>query len=97
LKNDLSAECLPSADQFGANAAWFRMNVIYYHRLSFLQRAVLPGEFLTARPKRPRFILFNVVGKVVTHARELILRLGSRIEIGLFNLVRGRSRTLCGC
>jgi len=97
LKNELSAECLPSSDQFGANAAWFRMNVILYNLLSFLKRAVLPGEFSTARPKRLRFILFNVVGKVVNHAREMIVRLGSEIEIGLFNLVRGRSRALCRC
>ena len=73
LKNELSAECLPSSDKFGANAAWFRMNVLLYNLLSFMKRAVLPGEFLTARPKRLRFILFNVVGKVVNHAREMIL------------------------
>ena len=97
LKNDLSAECLPSSDKFGANAAWFRMNVLLYNLLSFMKRAVLPGEFSTARPKRLRFILFNVVGKVVNHARGMILRLGSQIEIGLFHLVRGRSRTLCRC
>ena len=97
MKNDLSAECLPSSDKFGANAAWFRMNVLLYNLLSFMKRAVLPGEFLTARPKRLRFILFNVVGKVVNHARAMILRLGSQIEIGLFHLVRGRSRTLCRC
>lgn len=97
LKNELSAECLPSSDQFGANAAWFRMNIILYNLLSFLKRAVLPGEFLTARPKRLRFILFNVVGKVVNHAREMIVRLGSQVEIGLFNLVRGRSRALSRC
>lgn len=97
LKNELSAGCFPSSDKFGANAAWFRMNVLLYNLLSFLKRAVLPGEFLTARPKRLRFVLFNVVGKVVRHAREMVLRLGSAMEIGLFNLVRAKSRTLCRC
>lgn len=97
LKNELSAECLPSADKFGANAAWFRLNVILYNLLSFMKRAVLPGEFLTSRPKRLRFILFNVVGKVINHARQMILRLGSELELGLYNLARGRMRAFGRC
>ena len=34
-------------------------------------------ELLTARPKRLRFLLFNTPGRLVYHARRLILRLAA--------------------
>jgi len=80
LKKELSAGCLPS-EKFGANAAWFRLKVLPYHRLSFFKRTALPGEFLAARPKRLCFLVFNVVGKVFRHARQLFLRLGSLFQL----------------
>jgi len=76
LTNELAAEALPS-QKFGANAAWVRLNVLLYNLLSSFKRIALPGEFLKAKPKRLRFLLFNVVGKVVRHARETLLRLAS--------------------
>jgi hypothetical protein len=91
LKNELSGSCLPS-DRFGANAAWFRLNVLLYNLLSFFKRAALPGEFLQVRPKRLRFVVFNVVGKVVRHARETLLRLADQARLEIFALVRGRVR-----
>jgi hypothetical protein len=87
LKNELAAGALPSG-KFGANAAWFRMNVLTYNLLSLLKRAALPGEFWPARPKRLRFLLFNTVGKVVHHARRMLLRLGSEVHRAFFELVR---------
>ena len=51
-------------------------------------RAALPGEFWPARPKRLRFLLFNTVGKVVHHARRMLLRLGSEVHRTFFELVR---------
>jgi len=74
LTNELAAEALPSR-RFGANAAWFRLNVLLYNLLSAFKRVALPEELHSARPKRLRFVLFNGVGKVVRHARELVLRL----------------------
>jgi hypothetical protein len=74
LTNELAAEALPS-QKFGANAAWFRLNVMLYNLLSAFKRVALPPELHDARPKRLRFVLFNGVGKVVRHARELVLRL----------------------
>jgi len=95
LKNELSGSCLPS-DRFGANAAWFRLNVLLYNLLSFFKRTALPGEFLRSRPKRLRFVVFNVVGKVVRHARETLLRLASRAQLEIFALARGRVRAAAG-
>jgi hypothetical protein len=74
LTNELAAEALPS-QRFGANAAWFRLNVLLYNLLSAFKRVALPEELHDARPKRLRFVLLNGVGKVVRHARELVLRL----------------------
>lgn len=76
LTNELAAEALPS-QKFGANAAWFRMNVMLYNLLSAFKRIALPPDLHRARPKRLRFVLLNGIGKVVRHARETLLRLGS--------------------
>jgi len=74
LKDELAAEALPS-QRFGANAAWFRLNVLLYNLLSAFKRVALPPELHDARPKRLRFVLLNGIGKVVRHARETVLRL----------------------
>lgn len=40
----------------------------------------LPAELLTARPKRLRFLIFNTPGRLVRHARRLLLRLAAAAE-----------------
>jgi hypothetical protein len=89
LKNELAAAALPSG-KFGANAAWFRCNVLTYNLLTALKRLTLPGDFRTARPKRLRFLLFNTVGKVISHARRTRLRLSGMLQHALLVLVRGK-------
>jgi len=79
LTNGLAAEALPSK-RFGANAAWFRLNALLYNILSVLRRVALPEEFRNARPKRLRFHYFNVLGQVIRHARELLLRLQASVR-----------------
>ena len=91
LKNELAAAALPSG-KFGANAAWFRLNVLTYNLLTALKRLTLPGDLRTARPKRLRFLLFNTVGKVVAHARRTLLRLSGALQRAL--LVRARRKIL---
>jgi hypothetical protein len=54
FKNELAAAALPSG-KFGANAAWFRLNVLTYNLLSALKRLTLPGDLRTAQPTRLRF------------------------------------------
>ena len=89
LKNELAAAALPSG-KFGANAAWFRLNVLTSNLLTVLKRLTLPGDFATARPKRLRFLLFNTVGKVVHHARRTLLRLTAAVHLALMLAVRQR-------
>lgn len=87
LKNELAAAALPSG-KFGANAAWFRLNVLTYNLLSALKRLALPGDLSEARPKRLRFLVFNTVGKVIQHARRTLLRLTSAAQQALVALAR---------
>lgn len=47
LTNELAAEALPSG-KCGANAAWFRLNVLTYNLLSALKRVALPGDLSEA-------------------------------------------------
>jgi len=77
VKNEQGGGVLPSKD-FGANAAWLRLVVIAHKVLAALKRLALPAELVTARPKRLRFLIFNVLGRLVHHARKLILRLAPR-------------------
>lgn len=79
VKNEVGGGVLPSK-YFGANAAWLRWVVIAHNVLTALRRLVLPAELATARPKRLRFLIFNVPGKLVHHARRLILRLAATSE-----------------
>jgi hypothetical protein len=59
----------------GANAAWFRLNVLLCNLRSAFKRVALPPELHSARPKRLRFVPLNGIGRVVRHARETVLRL----------------------
>jgi hypothetical protein len=76
LANELAAGALPS-QKFGANAAWFRMNVLLYNLLSAFKRLGLPAALHDIRPKRLRFLVLNTLARVVSHARERLLRCAS--------------------
>ena len=64
---------------FGANAAWLRLAVIAYKVITALKRLALPAELLAARPKRLRFLIFNTAGRLVHHARRMVLRLATKV------------------
>jgi hypothetical protein len=84
-RHDRGASC---RREFGANAAWLRLNVILYNLLSADKRVGLPEEFHTARPKRLRFLLLNTVAKVVRHARETLLHCTKEIARALADASR---------
>lgn len=75
-KNELAGGVLPCG-RFGANAAWLRLAVLAHNVLTALKRLARPPELLTARPKRLRFLLFTVPGRLITHARQRWLRLAT--------------------
>jgi hypothetical protein len=85
LKNELAASALP---------VWFRLNVLTYNLLTALKRLTLPGDLVTARPERLRFLLLNTVGKIVHHARRKLLRLTGAVQLTLMAAVRQRIVTL---
>jgi Transposase DDE domain group 1 len=70
MKDELGAGVLPS-QKFGANAAWFRINAMTYNVLTFLKRRALPERFREARPKRLRFEVFELAGRLTSHQRQL--------------------------
>ena len=80
LKNDLGGGVLPTG-KFGSNAAWWRLQVLVANVLELLKVQALPEELSSARPKRLRFSLFCLAGRLVTHARRLVLRLSSHFPL----------------
>ncbi len=76
LKNDLGGGVLPCG-RFGANAAWWRLNVLAANLLAYLQAGPLPAALRTVRPKALRFCLFHLAGRVVRHARSWVLKLSA--------------------
>jgi hypothetical protein len=75
LKNELAAGVMPCG-RFGANAAWLRLAVLTHNVLTALKRIALPEPWLRARPKRLRFQIFLSPGKLVHHARQVLLKVG---------------------
>ena len=90
LKNELGGGVLPSY-RFGANAAWWQLVVLTHNLLSALKRLALPETWAAFRPRRLRFLLFHVAGRLVRHGRRLVLRL-ARSHPGTEALVRARAQ-----
>jgi hypothetical protein len=94
MKNDLAGGQLPSA-QFGANAAWWSIMVLAFNLNSLMKRLALPVGWETKRLKAVRFGLINLAGRVVSHSRQLLIRLnGSHPAYQVLMEVRRRLRAL---
>ena len=89
-KNELGAG-VPPCGRFGANAAWYRLSLLTYNVLSAMKWLALPPSMETARPKRMRFMLFSIAGRIVSHAGKLVLRVGREAE-ALASLIAARIR-----
>jgi hypothetical protein len=90
LKNELGGGVLPSY-RFGANAAWWQLAVLTHNLLSALKRLALPDAWAPLRPRRLRFLLFHVAGRLVRHGRRLVLRI-ARAHPGADVMVRAREQ-----
>jgi hypothetical protein len=89
LKDELAAGVYPS-NQFGANAAWLRRQVLTHNLLELLKATALDPAYRRARPKRLRFAIFTQFGRVVRHARAQYVRVVTRVLAHL--LEPGRRR-----
>ena len=89
-KNELGA-AVPPCGRFGANAAWYRLSLLAYNVLSALKSLALPPALSAARPKRLRFALFTLAGRLLSHAGRLVLRISGAAE-HLAGLIAARRR-----
>jgi len=60
---------------FAANAAWLELVLIGQDLLAWTQRLLLTGELARCEPKRLRYRLLHVAGRLTRHARRLRLHL----------------------
>lgn len=78
VKSELAGGTMPCG-RFGANAAWWRLNVLVHNLLWFMKATTLPRDMAPLRPKALRLRLLNVVGILARHARRLVLRVSSSL------------------
>jgi hypothetical protein len=94
MKEDLAGGYLPSG-RFGANAAWWGIMVLAFNLNSLMKRLVLPQGWAPKRLKAIRFGFINLAGRVMSHARQLIICLsGVHPAYELLIEVRQRLRNL---
>lgn len=89
-KNELGA-AVPPCGRFGANAAWYRISLLSYNVLSAMKSLVLPAELSAARPKRLRFRVFTIAGRLISHGGKLVLRISEAAE-RFAGLITARAR-----
>ena len=77
ITDDVQSLCNGEAatGQFGANAAWWAIGVLAFNLNSAVNRLALGNRWVTKRLKAVRFALINLAGRVVCHARKLLIRL----------------------
>jgi len=92
MKEDLAGGKLPSSD-FGENAAWWWIMILAFNLNSAMKRLVLEGSWVGKRMKAIRFSLIGLPGRVVKHARGLIVRL-VKDHPSLEVLVKARQRIM---
>jgi hypothetical protein len=79
MKHDLAGGTLPSG-LFGANAAWWQIMILALNIHSAMKRLALGEAWMSRRLKAVRFGFIQVVGRIVRHARLLLVKLPGRCE-----------------
>ena len=63
-----------------AHAAWWALMILAFNLNAVMKRLALGKSWATKRMKALRFHLISLPGRVVSHARKLIIRLGGGAE-----------------
>jgi hypothetical protein len=92
MKEDLAGGKLPSSE-FGENAAWWWIMILGFNLNSAMKQLVLQGSWVAQRMKAIRFCLIGLPGRVMSHARGLIVRLVKN-HPSLAVLVNARQRIM---
>lgn len=79
LKNGFGMEDMPTGD-FWANSFWFSLGVLAYNSFIMKKYFVLPEEYKVKTIQSIRWVLIDVAGKVVEHARSFLLRVCAEAE-----------------
>jgi hypothetical protein len=79
LKIGVGMEQMPCG-QFEANALYFAIGVLAYNLAQLLKRRVLPESHRTATLATLRWKVYRLAGKLVRHARGLILQVKADTE-----------------
>jgi len=79
LKIDVGMEQMPCG-QKEANALYFAIGVLAYNLAQLLKRRVLPESYRTATVATLRWKVYRLAGKLVRHARGLILQIKADTE-----------------
>ena len=74
MKGDLAGGTLPSG-RFGANAAWWQLMILALNINSAMKRLVLGSAWVSRRMKAVRFGFIEIVGRLVRHARTIVVKL----------------------
>jgi len=77
MKEDLAGGSLPSGD-FGENAAWWWIMVLSLNLNVIMKRLVLGQAWMDKRIKAFRFGVIGLPGRILSHARGLVIRLGKQ-------------------
>jgi hypothetical protein len=94
LKSDLAGGQMPSG-LFGANAAWWALSILAFNLNAAMKRVALGEDWAVARMKALRFHLIGLPGRVVSHARRLMVRLsGGARALAMILDARARIRAL---
>jgi len=93
LKLDVGMEQMPCG-QKEANALYFAIGVLAYNLAQLLKRQVLPASYRTTTVATLRWKVYRLAGKLVRHARGLILQIQADTEKWLL-LQSARRRCAC--
>lgn len=79
IKIGFGMECVPTGD-FGANALYFGIGIMTYNLFIAQKYFTMPIEWASKTIKSIRWLLVEVVGRVIERGRRLILKIAATAE-----------------